>query len=94
LPFSHKIPEYIARILFPSFFFAIYLAAGVGLVLARSTVCRLTKGVPGLETADSGRGVRERDIGGEWKAYVINNERERITSWLRFDLTRTSNAAM
>ena len=45
-------------------------------------------------TADSGFGVRERDAGGEWKAYVKKSANERWTSLLKLHLIRFSKASM
>lgn len=49
-------------------------------------------GVVDLDTAERGRGLRDKVI--EWKAYVMKRARDLITSWLRLDVTSTSKAPM
>lgn len=51
-------------------------------------------GVLDLDIADKGRDVRDNDDSGEWNAYVMNSARDLRTSWLKFDLTKTSKAPM
>lgn len=70
LPFSQRICEYIDSTLVPSCFLVRNLRPGAGLLdgLA-SPVPRLTRpGVLDLEIADKGRGVRDPEAEGEWKA--------------------------
>jgi hypothetical protein len=52
-----------------------------------------------LEIAECGLGVsglegRDMITDGEWKAKVMNNASDLRTSWLRFEVTRVSNAPM
>ena len=54
--------------------------------------CRL--GVLDRLTEEGGFGVRERDVDGEWKAYVKKRASDRWTSLLKLHLMRYSKASM
>lgn len=54
----------------------------------------LRPGVLDRLTADGGFGVRDRDTGGEWNAYVKKSANDRWTSPLKLHLIRFSKASI
>lgn len=93
LLFSQRIVLYRLRTLIANCFFVKNLTPGIGeLVPLNSAVERRAReGVVGREMAELGRGVRDADPAGTWNAYVMNNDRDLMTSGLILDLTSISN---
>lgn len=69
-------------------------AGGVAILIKSTAILFGVPGVPGRGIEDKGLGVRGFEFVEEWKAYVINSDSARMTSWLRFDLTSISKASM
>jgi len=93
LPFSHNSLAYISRILAPSCFFVSTLGEDPTTFISPVGL----RGIPGVLdrlTADRGLGVRGKDPGVAWKAYVMDSASDRWTSALKLHLTRLSKEAM
>ena len=69
-------------------------AGGVAVLVGSAILFLSVPGVIGRGLEGKALGVRGFEAGGVCKAYVMNSDSARMTSWLRFDLTSISKASM